>query len=449
MGDSALAIVAPYGFADGLARLGHILDAPPERAVARLAVARALVDATLFGEMTQDAVMLGELAARDHWDLAEYLLSDPSDHPQVAMAQSQGLALVAALRHRGMDRGYHQVLANCAEGGIWEVEARLGRLLDLEEAMVVSSEVPAEDRAQILADALGGRLPPCVAAAPLYGVEGSRRDTVLIGHCGHEALGWPVAAEERLFHPTLGRLSVVMARGSSDLRRVLARTGHPLVAEGRGEIEAFGGRIARRGIAVPLQVEAADDFPFVLPIGVGDSLGVGPFVMLDKEGVLRVGVSPIVSIGAAGARFVENDAGFAFPGQPSAHAALDERLARAGDLFGPHSSLVIFLPGAVRVRSVALAIRAVRAALPLRQRGELVVGVFQPGVGLRGVRFQLATGREPSEVVLPVAPEGPLDWPASAEDSIVVVPDQASTVQRLLDVLGRVRERVGTALVLL
>ena len=90
-----------------------------------------------------------------------------------------------------------------------------------------------------------------------------------------------------------------------------------------------------------------------------------------------------------------------------------------------------------------------RDALPLQQRGGLLLGVFQPGVGLRGVPLLLATGREPAEVIVKVPAQGPIQWPGPRQEYVVLEPDGGVTVQRLLDVLAVVRDRVGTWLILL
>ena len=116
---------------------------------------------------------------------------------------------------------------------------------------------------------------------------------------------------------------------------------------------------------------------------------------------------------------------------------------------GLENAPTIFLPARVRVRSVAPALRAVRQSLPLQQRGELALGVFQPGVGLRSIRLQLASGREQPDRVVDVPAEGAIQWPDGVEGYVVLRPEGGVTIQRLLDVLAEVGPRVGTWLVLL
>lgn len=449
-GEVARATVGPYGFARGLDGIVPVVDAPPDGAVGRLAVCRALLDALLFGELTQRAELLDALVARDAWAEARALLEPAAEDPLVAQAQAEGTALLETLRARRMDSAYHGTVSRAARpGGTWEVEARLARLLDLEEVLMAGDRVPAEGRPQALAQILGATLPPCVGSAPTDGVEPDRADVVVLGHCGAEALGWPDTAEAQLYHPGLGAFTTAMGRGNEDLRAVLARSAHPLVADARGDIEALGGRLASLHVPIGLQIEAATDFPFELPTGRGDALDVRIFVLVAVGGQLRVGVPPLVSLGPSGARFVEDEAGLGFPGVVTPLEDLATRLEQAQTLLGTNGGPVVLVPGRLRVRSAAVALRAIRGALPLGARGEMVLGVYEPEVGLRGVGLRLATGSEPEGFVVDVAADGTVEWLEGGVEFLILRPDPELPLQGLLNALLEAERRVGTVLILL
>ena len=447
-GEVARATVGAYGFADGLGRIEPVMAVPPEGPVGRLAVSRAILDALLFGELTQNGPMLDALVERDAWTTARALLTPEAPEPVVAAAQAEGLALIDALRARSMDAGYHGAIQT-ATTGVWEVEARLARLLDLEEAMLVAGRIPGSERARTLGRVLGSVPPPCLGTAPLDGVEPARRDVVLVGHCGPEALGWPESAEAQLYHPDLGAFTVVFGRGNADLRAVLARSAHPLVADARGDVEALGGRLAGLRVPVMVDVEAQSDFPFVLPTGSGEPLGLRILILVAVGGELRVAVPPMVSFGPAGARFLEEDVGFAFPGALTAPGQLAGRLGEAEDLLESGRGPAVFLPAKMRLRSASQALRAVRGALPLAAQGELVLATYEQGAGLRGVGLRMATGKEAKELVVPVAIDGTIRWPEGDLDYVILAPDPEMTVQVFLRALSGAQQRVGTVLVLL
>jgi hypothetical protein len=172
-------------------------------------------------------------------------------------------------------------------------------------------------------------------------------------------------------------------------------------------------------------------------------------VLVGVGGEFRVGVPPLVSIGPAGARFVEEDAGFAFPGLLTAPRELARRLGDAEAVLESGRGPAVFLPGKIRVRSAGAALRSIRDALTLGSLGEVVLGIYEPGTGLRGVPLQLAQGNEPAEVRAKVAADGTISWPPGALDYVVLEPELEMSLQVFLGALTRARQRVGTVLVLL
>lgn len=449
-GEVARATVAPYGFGNGLGQLVAVLDAPPQRPIARLALSRALVDAVLYGEITQDGALLEALGARDAWGQALALLEPTAGDAAIAKEQSRGRALIGAMRSREMNPAYHDTLEETvASGGVWEVEARVARLLDLEEVMLSSEQIPEEQRLPTILELLGANEPGCLKTAPLEGVEPARRDVITLGHCGAAALGWPEEAEAQLLYPELAALTSLMARGTGDLRGVLARTAHPLVADARGDIEALGGRLASLRIPVGLDPQDSTDFPDLIPGGRGSAVGIRPYVVVDIEGNQRVGVPPLVSLGPDGARFVEAEVGLSFPGALCAPGQLPARLTQASELLGFQGAPLVFVPAGVRVRSAANALRDIRAALPLHARGELLLALFDGDSGLLAVRVGIASGSEPTDRVVTVDAEGTVEWPEDAGTFIVLRPEPDIPWQTLVTSLWRARQRVGTVLLLL
>lgn len=331
---SPLESLVPYQFRTR--GVGWLLSqAEPSSPVERLVMARALLDALIYGELSQDGELLDELGRAEVWGQIEGLLSEREGvSDEVAAAKSQGRRLASAMRVRAMDESYHETLLSLSRpGGFWFVEARLAQLLDLDEARQQLGAVPLDARLELWATALapavcGGQAASqcelrCESGLSVSGVEVD--DVLTVASCGHDALSWPVSAHDRLLSRPMAQVARLMGDAMRDVGE-LSGGSHPLVVSAQPELVSLQERLSREGVAVSLPVESASDLGpgWRLPQAPGRPSpfeGVASYAALNDEG-LRWGLAPLLAGSPSGRlRFLEAEHGFAFPGWPVASAA--------------------------------------------------------------------------------------------------------------------------------
>ena len=345
-----LDLVRPYQFREkSLDRIEIAFGPPPDEPGARLVLARALIDAMLYGELAQSAPVLDALSDKDFWDKAEALLGAEAQEPLEA-AMADGRALIEALRGRAMDLSYHQTLTRLSSpSNVWSTEARTARLLDLDEVIEALAELGVEERGRLFVGALGPWLceaPEALAAqdapGPLWsagltracspvckagqeaseGVSLPGKGAVEVAACGYEAVGWPGDADERLWSPEVGVMSRALASVFPTLRGLLSGR-HPLVLSVEPELEALGNRMLSRPLVIPWPLEGPQSPWLVLPTlrGAGQAAwdeGLTYAALVD--GALRVGTLPMLSADPEGVRFHDGRAGQGIPGRAVVYA---------------------------------------------------------------------------------------------------------------------------------
>ncbi len=303
-----LSKLSPYQFRKrGVAWL---LEQPePSDPVGRLVLARALLDALLYGELAQDGALLDALTAADHWARLERLLEPQADVAQGTKAiMADGAQLCAALRQRPMDAQYHRFLARLAQPkGFWRAEAMIAGLLDLDEVAL---------------DVFAGRLCPdgplesCVWSCP-EAPEGAS-GAVIVAACGHDVLGWPVDANDGAVSAQMVWMARLMGPQVARARALL-RLSHPLVLAAEPELEALVRRVSSAPLALPLPPVAdgalAAQWSLALASGQAQPFEGQPlYAGINAEG-LWLGLVPMIASGDGGrAQFLEARAGFGFPG---------------------------------------------------------------------------------------------------------------------------------------
>lgn len=285
--------------------------------VARLVLARALVDGLLYTEVAQDGALLRALealAARHHgapdpWGWARALLSEPAaQEGPTAQAQRQGLALLEAMQSRSMDRGYHDTLHELAQQSpLWSTQARVARLLDLESALVELEQVEMGQRLALFAQVLGPRFCPeggGVDACLPQACQGLESGAARLGACGWEALGWQPGQIVALAQP--GYLLVTQALGEAqrELAQLSQGCPEPLCSElgtGLGLLEA---RMRAHPLVVPLPAQVVGAPPRGQLQGEAQSAAF----LVARDGWLFVGRAPRLGL-------VTQELPWDFPGQ--------------------------------------------------------------------------------------------------------------------------------------
>ncbi|MEO1267626.1 MAG: hypothetical protein AAFX99_05980 [Myxococcota bacterium] len=359
--DRYVEMMGSYQF--GTRRLAHIEVAEIRlgqsgHPASRVVLARAYLDAALYGELAGDQALtkaLGERLGGSLWpglrgyfrQVLKELRSDGGAEfrPHIE-AMEQGLELVQLLEARLFNTDYHRRLKQLSEPDRpFAVEARIGRLLDLDRALVELSSVPMEERLGLLFEVLGGtscakpREVPKSGAGKAWrkalsqacpatcadgverasGAEPGRRGPLMVLTCGYAVSGWPEDAELGLYAPELAAVAAMYAQALEMLKEVAGQEGHPLALAGRPQLFAMLSRWTSMGLTVPLPVEAATDVARVpLPVVRTDdeaSVFVGDpkrFVMLDRQGGW-VGVMPTVAVSEQGGlALLEGE--YSFPG---------------------------------------------------------------------------------------------------------------------------------------
>lgn len=341
-----LSYTAPYAFQtqgvqkleDACIRLGQSGDA-----VASLLLARMAVDALLFAEIAQSEKLLdaldsipGKCGSSDgFWDWVGVLLQETDGPEEVERAAAEGRALLQALRTRGMDRAYHGALQEIiAARSFWTPEARVARVLDLDEALEGVKSLPFEERLDAFTGALGGsvckggEVPEeksarrdqcslsCEGAVEMDAIPWERRDAVFLATCGFEKLGWPSAPEFSIYHPEYALVARIFSQTGEDLLELVTRTGNPLGLSLRGELDLLQQRLGEGGVPGLWRAENAADGPIHLVTvkgGLSELPPVPVFLTLDGE-LLRVSVLPILGMdGVRGMRLMEYP--WSYPGE--------------------------------------------------------------------------------------------------------------------------------------
>jgi hypothetical protein len=279
-GADAAAWVTPYHFSQQ--RAARLEEAATrlhqsDRPVARLALARALLDALLYAEIARDAPLLEALEAlarRHHgdpspWPWLRALLTSPAaSEPEVRQAQADGLALVDALQRRALDAPYHAALARLADHApLWASQARAARLLDLDEALLAARAAPLDERAALLRGIFGPALCAEGHCAPA-GCSPQARGAALLAACGGEALGWPPSAPASLLGEDAIFLAALMRQGRADVA-ALYEARDPLARALTGALGVLEERLARLSPQAPVPAEALPPLPRARAEGFG------------------------------------------------------------------------------------------------------------------------------------------------------------------------------------
>ncbi len=480
--------LVPYRFRDQGAAALERFEA--RSSIERLVFARALIDALLFGELTQDRALLDRLAGQGElWPLVERALRTGKDDDEaVERALKEGRALAQALKTRGMDAPYHAALMALAEqGGAWEVEARAAMLLDLDEAVGAVASLPADQRGRQLVAALGPRVcarPERMASAQAdegawqAGLEAACdlrcgvgaqelelapegvRGALSVASCGYEAAGWSLDSAEGVWTPELA----VVLRIFSQIKEIewLEASGHPLAVEAAPSLVALRERLSRAPVALPIGAQSAGALGLELVEGGGEGWGAGvSFVRIDAQG-LRVGLVPLVAATTQGGRGLEGR--FGFPGRlvagweelgdPQRSGWIERRLSSevedAAELLGAcgvegGGPWVLMVDARLGAQEVLAALGRVRRALA-GGRMEAGLLLWEAGRGLRAAPLGLIGSVEgaggglegfPSEV-------RPLDLRLRVGAGTVEIVARGEVMERLEGAgVGRLGERLS------
>ncbi|MBH24800.1 MAG: hypothetical protein CMH57_10175 [Myxococcales bacterium] len=356
-------MIGPYQFGTrGLARLevAEIRLGQSGNPAGRVVLARAYLDAALYGELAGDQAIgraISERLGGELWpSLRGYFrqvlkeLEESGDATSGHVeAMKQGLELVQLLESRLFNSDYHARLGRLAEPGRpFSVEARVGRLLDLDRALVELAGVPMAERLGLLIEVLGegtcgsldGVPAPSDGVGPWRealgarcpamceeGVERARgagvgrRGALMVLTCGGVERGWPQEAQLGLYAPELEAVWAMFTSARGALMEVAGLEGHPMAQVARAELFAMLSRWTALGLAVPVPFEAPDDLSDVqLPVvavGGGAPLYAGEprrFAVVDARGGW-VGVTPTLAVAEQGGlTLLEARAGYSFPG---------------------------------------------------------------------------------------------------------------------------------------